>query len=132
MAVLFAAQMALGLFLMFGHPGVPWYKRAIAAFGSVGMALCVLAFFYATRDAPTFEEPEVRWSTIVSLLVANGVLAARLIGYFRSSHLEMSCFGTIGRMVGCLAVAWGVFALLAVSLAVITGISTSGLDFFYR
>jgi hypothetical protein len=122
---LFAFQMALALFLMFGAPGVPWYKRAVAAFGSVGLAICVLALVVSPKTTDPFEQKEYGSVIVGVALLINIGLALRLFAYFRGGGGNFSCLGTIGRLIGCVAVAWGVFALVTIGIALSIGLVAS-------
>lgn len=117
MLVWFAAQMAFALFLMFGARELPWQRRAVAAFGSVGMGLSFAALLFApnppgARDVKGLSD----WQGMLLLLINLG-LSIKLLFYFRNSETRFSCLGTIGRVIGCVAVAWGMFALAMLSIA---------------
>ena len=110
-----AAELGLTLFLMFGHRGLPWYRRAWAAMGSAGVALSVLAVVFGPgTETIVGEEPS--GALLVTLLFADIGLALMLIMHFYRREVSFSCLGAAGRMIGCAAVAWGSFAVVALSL----------------
>ena len=117
MLVWFAAQTAFALFLMFGARELPWHRRAIAAFGSVGMGLSLAALLFAPTPPAGYDGKGLSdWQAIL-LFAINLSLTIKLILYFRRGETSFSCLGTIGRAIGCVAVAWGMFALAMLSIA---------------
>ena len=133
--ILFAGQLALGAFLMFGYgTGAPLRRRAFAAFGSVGMVICVIAIIAVGDSAESVNRPPPLGAAMIGLLfLLNSSCAIKLVLFFRDPDAgNFSCLGTIGRVAGCLVVAWGVFAFFAIGIALLIGMGTGGMDFFYR
>ena len=115
----FALQMGVALFLMFGHRGVPLHRRALAALGSAGMAISLAAIMFAPR--PENQENLTAAASVV-MIVLNVALAIQLVSHFRNHRESFSCLGTVGRLIGCAAVAWGVFALLTFGIVLMMGL----------
>jgi hypothetical protein len=119
-----AGELAIAAFIVFAIPRLAWWRRAAMApfalvlgFGAVGIARDI-----ANGQLDSY--PAMEPGPAIGLFLLANLIGYQTVAMIRSTEASgrPSCLGTVGRMAGCVVVAWGMFALAVLGLAVLIGI----------
>lgn len=110
-------EFTLGLFLVFGGPNVPWYKRATAALFGLSCFLIFAVLFTQLVTGQTTDLPPIEPKLLIFLFVFVNILGFQLVRYLRRSDRPSGCLGTLFKMAGCVAIGWAGFALVVLVCA---------------
>jgi hypothetical protein len=122
LTAILAFEFALATFLLFAARGMAWYKRAFGAFASLMFAILFLIFLYYGVSGRARDLPPLDWHTLAVVFLIVNILGFQLGNRFLRREAGFSCFGTIGRLLGCVAVGWAGFALLILGLVLAMGL----------
>jgi peptidoglycan/LPS O-acetylase OafA/YrhL len=120
LTAIFLAELMVGCFLVFGKSGVAWYKRIIAAFFGLGCLILFVVVVVTTLSGQEHFDFDLK--TLAVIFVLANLMAIRLFLYVREN--PPSCLGTMGKMLGCLAV--GILAICAVVYGIAMMIGLGG------
>ena len=115
-------EFTLGLFLAFAGRGLPWYKRGIAAFGSLGCLVIFLTLFYHLVTGQAADLPPIEPKLLIFLFIFVNIFGFKLVAMLRRGVAPSGCFGTLFKMAGCVIVGWAGFALLVLGCALMIGL----------
>ena len=125
LTAILAFELAATMFLLFAARGIAWYKRAFGAFASLMLGILFLIFLYYGLSGRARELPPMDWKTIAVFFVVVNLLGFQLVRRLANREQGFSCFGTIGRLVGCVLIGWAGFALLVLGIVLAMGVTTA-------
>ena len=115
-------EFAVGAFLLFAARGMPWYKRAFGALFSLGCFVIFVALLYQLLAGHHDDVPRVESGLLIFLFLFVNFFGFRLIRHLFKREEGFGCLGTLGRLAGCVVIAWGLFALLVFGIALTIGL----------